>query len=130
MAQPSSLAAELAAAGISSPHTIAARVFGRGQSLLETRTTVGLAVQQLLLNRPDRNGFLIVNLSASLITIGFSAQVLAGSGIVIQASGGFFAMDILNDGVLCGWPVFAIGSAAALAVYVVESVNVEHSGRG
>lgn len=101
--------------------------FGGKVLAQEVRATVGVAVQSILPNNPERVGFIIVNTSAGTITLGLKRDVTSGSGIVLGPNGGFFRMSVLEDGGPTGWEIFGIGSAAGLSYYTLE--NIRYSAR-
>jgi hypothetical protein len=64
--------------------------------------------------------WLIQNLSASDIRVGFNQEIAVGTGLLLVANSGLISSVIHEDGLLTGWPVYGVGPAAGLNVYVVE----------
>lgn len=85
--------------------------------------TVQTTVSDVMLNNPDRFGWLIVNLSQNRGFIGFDRQVGATHGTPIEASGGVVTATWEEDGETTTYAVFGINEVAAGAWYVVEFVR-------
>ncbi len=98
---------------------------GQTRSIVNPLTnTVGTASTQLLQNNPDRVFWIIFNRSANKIDLDFTPDVAIDARIPIAPGGGFVSMDVRDDGEGIINPVFAIASAAASTVYVMEIKRV------
>lgn len=84
--------------------------------------SVGIAVIRVLPNNPNRFAFLIINLGTAAVFIAPDNAVSLTRGIRLAPSGGVFASNWREDGHLVGWNWFAISSAAAQDIFVLESV--------
>jgi len=90
-------------------------------------TSLGVAAQIILANNPNRLGWVMVNLSANTIYIGFTRGVNAGAGteqgIRLDANGGFASMVWDEDFHATAWAIWGIASGAASQLYCFEVVE-------
>lgn len=97
---------------------------------IKTRTVVnplvaavGVAAIPVLLNHPDRVGFVFINLSANIIYISPLPTVLATAGISIPANGGGISLVWDEDFELVSHEWFGIATGAASAVFIAEIIG-------
>jgi len=85
---------------------------------------VGVAAIPILLNEPDRVGFIVINLSANVLYISPLPTVAAAAGIRIDANGGWrsFAWD--EDFELCSHDWYGIATGAGSAIFITENIGV------
>jgi len=81
---------------------------------------VGVAPVQVLRRNANRVGYVIVNLSANTIYMGFEADVNAARGILLDPAGGQVGLWIEEDGELAQKEVWLIADGAASVFYVNE----------
>jgi len=81
---------------------------------------VGTTAAEILRNNPDRVFWLVVNLSANVVYVGFSGDVSSTKGIRLDAYGGWTSSSVEEDGEAVTYPVFGIATGAASAIYVLE----------
>ncbi|MGH7409852.1 MAG: hypothetical protein ACREJ6_02145 [Candidatus Methylomirabilis sp.] len=86
-------------------------------------STLGAAVDSWLRQSPNRVAALIVNLSVNNIFIGPFRDVSATKGILVTPNGGSVLLHFEEDFDLVGYEWFAIASAAASPILVVEWVT-------
>ena len=77
---------------------------------------VGIVPLILFRNNPRRIGFLVMNLSANAMYLGFTQDVGAAYGITLAAGGGFVSMNLDDDFTLPSreWWILAAGLASPL----------------
>lgn len=93
------------------------------QSHPEVRdVTIGTSSVLVLKNSPNRIGWTIVNHSASVIYLGFNAEISAGSGFYLSPSGGSLQFKALDDGAMVIDEIWGISAGAGLTVSVIEVV--------
>jgi len=85
--------------------------------------TVQTSITDVMLNSPDRFGWVIVNLSVNRGRFGFDRQVSATHGFTIEASGGVASATWEEDGEATTYAVFGYNEVAAGAWHVVEFVR-------
>lgn len=86
---------------------------------------VGISAIPILLNEPDRVGFIIINLSANTIYISPLPTVAAGAGILVEPNGGWRSFTWDADFELCSHAWYAIATAAASAIFITENIGVK-----
>jgi len=82
--------------------------------------TVGTTAAEILKNNPDRVFWLVVNLSVNVVYVSFGSDVGATKGIRLEANGGWASMSAEEDGEAVANQVYALATAAASAIYVLE----------
>lgn len=87
-----------------------------------TVTTVGITAARLLINDPDRLGFLVVNLSANDIYVGPFPDVSSTKGIRLGPSGGNVVAMWEEDFEMVAWEWFAIATVGASNVLTLENI--------
>lgn len=100
------------------------KTYGGLASFQESLPAVGLTRVQVLGNNPERASIVFVNPSADFITITPSTLIASGSGIRIAPNGGFISMTLENDVPLPAMAWYCVGDAAALSVYIIETLRV------
>lgn len=108
MVKPHGAASEYAARMIRG-HTVA---------ITNTLSTAG-GVEQVLKPDTERVQFLIVNLSANDVYLGFDANVSATRGILCPANGGMLALNVVDDFELTTMPIYIYSAAAGNNIYSV-----------
>ena len=94
----------------------------KGKLAAEERdVTVGIAAVELLPNRPERTAWIAVNHSGSDIYLSFREESATGRGLIIPANGGSVSFNLMEDGMVTGWQIWAISSAAGLTVSMFET---------
>jgi len=83
------------------------------------RDTVGTSPVLILRGNPDRFHWLVINLSANEVYLGFDEDVSSTRCILLGASGGFASMSADEDGEVVTWEVWAVAAAAGSEIYVV-----------
>jgi len=96
------------------------RQFGGRIVELETNPVVGTDAAEYLGADPERVLLLIVNLSSSLVMIGFRNDVSLNNGIRLGANGGSLRLDALEDGTLVTRQIWAVADAAASQTYALR----------
>jgi len=86
--------------------------------------SVGTTVTQILGNNPNRVSWLIVNLAAQGIYIGFDRTVSSTKGVYLPPNGGSASMVFDEDFHTVSYEVFGISTAVS-PVYVLEIIIVE-----
>lgn len=84
---------------------------------------VGVAAIPVLLNHPDRLGFVMINLSANIVYISPLPTVLATAGIMLAANGGAVSMVWDEDFELVSHEWYGIATGAASAVFITEIIG-------
>ena len=104
--------------------TLIEREFGVKTGSRENPITdsVGVSAARVLPNNPNRLSWVIVNLSANIVYLAFSPDVSSSKGILLSANGGIGSMIYKEDFELVAREVYAVASAAASAIYVVETI--------
>ena len=82
-------------------------------------TNLTTNLQKILDNNPDRFSINIINLGLNDIYLGFDRQVSVSHGIRVLESGGFFALNIDEDGELVSRQLWGITAAGDSDIYVV-----------
>lgn len=90
----------------------------------ELLTTVGLTRIQVLNNNPERSSIVFVNPSADFITLTPTTRIASGSGIRLAPNGGFISVSIPDDAPLPAMSWYAVGDAAGLTLYTLETIRV------
>ena len=83
-------------------------------------STVGTTSTQLLLNNPERIGWIVCNRDANPIYVSFGGNATTAGSIPIAGSGGMLTASIIDDGELTTMPVNAISAAGGAVVDVWE----------
>jgi hypothetical protein len=86
----------------------------------ETRPLAGLALSTILRASPERLSWLIVNRGTVEVSIAFSQDFTAGTGITIGPNGGSLSVNVDQDFLLPTFPVYALAGAAAQQLVVLE----------
>lgn len=96
--------------------------FGGATRLVENPViaTVGVSVVEILRNNPDRVSFMVMNRSANDLALGFTQSVTFATGLLVTNSGGFFGMNVKDDGEAVTQAVYAIANGAGSTIYVLE----------
>jgi len=89
----------------------------------KTTSSIGVTSSRLMINDPDRLGFLVVNLSVNDLYIMVDQNVGATRGIKAGPNGGSVSVVWFEDFEICAWEWFAVASGAASAVLVVEYLS-------
>ena len=84
---------------------------------------VGVAAIPVLLNHPDRVGFVMVNLSANIIYISPLDTVAATAAIRLDPNGGAVSLVWDEDFELVSHEWYGIATGAASAVFVSEIIG-------
>ena len=91
-------------------------------------TSLGTTAQIILANNPNRLAWVIVNLSANVIYIGFtrtvSATTGAEQGVRLDANGGSAVMIWDEDFQPTSWAIWGIASAINSQLYSYEVVEI------
>jgi hypothetical protein len=87
-------------------------------------STVGVTVESIMSNNPNRASFLIVNLSANNLYISPQNDVTATNGIYVAPGGGSAILQWDRDFELPSQEWFAIATGAASAVFILENILV------
>lgn len=77
---------------------------------------------QLLKPNPNRLAWTLINLGANQIHVAFEQDVSNSKGVYVSATGGVFGLLFSEDFTLVTFPVWAIATSAAAAIYLVEVV--------
>lgn len=85
-------------------------------------TAVGVTVQRVLRNSPNRVAAVLVNLSANTIYISPDGSPSSTRGIRLGANGGSLILKWDEDFSMCGYEWNAIASAAASDIFIVETI--------
>ena len=83
-------------------------------------SSIGTTVDTALKNNPDRVFWLIINLSGNVVYVALSRDVSTTKGIRLDPNGGWASMSADEDGEAVAYEVFAVATAAASAIYVLE----------
>jgi len=86
-------------------------------------TTVGTTVEKKLSVNPNRLAWLIVNLSANIVYLGWDNQVSSSRGIALAPAGGNAVCTPEEDFELPSEEVYLVASGAGSAVFIVEIVE-------
>jgi len=89
---------------------------------------VGVAAIPVLLNHPDRVGFVMLNLSANIIYISPLPNVALLVGIRLDANGGMVGMVWDEDFELVSHDWYAIATGAASQVFILEVIGEKVGG--
>lgn len=87
--------------------------------------TVGVSIVKIASYNPNRLGLIIFNLSANDVYIAPDSDVAATKGIKLQPNGGGTSFVWSEDFELCSFEWYAIASAAASTIYVLEVLSAE-----
>lgn len=85
-------------------------------------TTVGVAVQRVLRNSPNRIAAVFVNLSVNTIYISPDGIPSATHGIRLSGNGGSLILKWDEDFSMCGYEWNALATAAASDIFIVETI--------
>ena len=86
-------------------------------------TSVGTIATLILKNNPNRLAFIIHNLGAFPIFLGFASDVSPTKGARIDANGGAYSMIWDEDFDATAWAIWAIADGGTSAVYTIEIVE-------
>lgn len=81
---------------------------------------IAAVASRLMIQDPDRLGFLVVNLSVNDVYMMIDGNVSATRGIKIGPNGGSIATIWFEDFEIVAWEWFAIAPAGASSVLVIE----------
>ncbi len=95
-------------------------LFGGQVTLKEGFVTVGVTPVSLIKNNSERTFWTAQNMSGSDIYLRYNEEVTVGGGLILAANGGLIESSLLEDGMLTGWAIYGVSSAAGLSVYVME----------
>jgi hypothetical protein len=84
--------------------------------------SVGVAVSKVISNNPTRVGLTFINNSANTIWLWITNNFGASQGIFLSANGGVIALNWRDDMTLIPNDWYAIASAAASSLQVLEVV--------
>ena len=96
------------------------KLFGGQVTLKEGFVTVDLTPVALVKNNSERTFWTAQNMSGSDIRMQYNEEVAVGAGLLLAANGGLIESSLVEDGMLTGWAMYAIGPVAGLSVYVME----------
>lgn len=85
-------------------------------------STVGVSIQQVLRQAPNRVAAVLVNLSVNTIYISPDNVPSATHGIRLGPSGGSLVLKWDEDFSLCGYEWNALASAAASDIFIIEQL--------
>ena len=85
-------------------------------------STVGVAVQRVLQNSPNRVSAVLVNLSVNTIYVSPDGIPSATHGIRLGPSGGSLVLKWDEDFSLCGYEWNALATAAASDIFIIEQL--------
>jgi hypothetical protein len=85
-------------------------------------SSIGTSSTRVLYNNPDRLAWIIVNLSANEVYIGWNTGVSSTSGIRLDANGGNVVCLADEDLELVGYEVYAVATGANSNIFVLEVV--------
>lgn len=87
-------------------------------------TAASTTAQLILSNNPNRLGFVITNLGATVCYIGLGNDVTAATkGIRLDANGGSVSMIWDEDFIVVAWAWWIIAASGTPAVYAIEIVE-------
>ena len=98
--------------------------WGGPTTQVESTVSVGTTATRLLANNPRRFGWIMYNRSAGSVDLGYTSSVTSGSGVPVPASNGFVTVDVEQEGEAVINEVWAISSAAASSIRVIEYLRV------
>ena len=82
--------------------------------------TVGTSVTKILDNNPNRLSYVVINLSANDLYIGFDRAPGATNGIYLAPNGGSATLTWDRDFELVCWQCNAIAGGAGSAIFIQE----------
>jgi len=86
-------------------------------------TSVGTTATLILKNNPNRLAFIIHNLGAYPVFLGFTSDVSITKGARIDPNGGAYSMIWDEDFDATAWAIWAIADGGTSAVYTIEIVE-------
>ena len=103
------------------------RTYGGDFEVRDSSVTVGVAAQDLVGANPNRAALVIVNNSVNTLRVAVRSEPSASNGIVLNASGGLLALNMIEDLLLPSYGWRAIASGAGSQVYVLEVILFSHN---
>lgn len=100
------------------------RTFVRANPLV---SSVGVSAAKIASINPRRVGLIVVNLSLAAVYISPAPDVSSTKGIYLPAGGGAYVLKWQDDFELLGSEFYAIASAAASGIYVLENIMIGES---
>jgi len=88
-----------------------------------TVSTISTTQSRIMIEDPDRVGFLVVNLSVNDLYIMIDQNVSATRGIKAGPNGGSVSVVWFEDFEICAWEWFALASGVASSVLVIEYLS-------
>lgn len=89
---------------------------------------IGVNPIVVLANNPNRLGFIIMNLSANVVYLDLTNEVNAGAGtevgLRLDANGGFATMIWNEDFQMVAWAWWAVSTAVATRLVILEVVEI------
>ena len=86
---------------------------------------IAVAGNQILLNEPDRIGFIVINLSVNAVYISPLPTVTALAGIRIDPNGGWRSFVWDEDFELCSHAWYATAAAFPSVIFVTTNIGVK-----
>jgi hypothetical protein len=82
--------------------------------------SLGITAALALKSNPNRLAWLLINLSANVVYIGFSRDVSSTKGIRLNANGGQASMIWDEDFDITGWEIYGVAAGANSAIFCYE----------
>jgi len=92
--------------------------------------TVATTVTQVFRNNPNRIFWLLTNLGAAVLYLGWDRAVSSARGLQVQPNGGALSLAWREDYELCFAEVFCLSSSGNLTVYCFELNILEAKPKG
>jgi len=92
--------------------------FGFPTRHIEYSYSISTTPTKVLNNNPDRLMYVLSNLGANVVYLGFTSEVSSTNGIYIDANGGALTLLAEEDGELVGQEAWVIG-AGSTNIYIV-----------
>lgn len=94
---------------------------GSTSGIVNTVPVSSTGVTPVIGANANRQGLLLVNISASDIWISFNQTVGSANGILLIANGGFFSLNRWEDFDLTGYPFYAIAASGPANLLALEN---------
>lgn len=88
-------------------------------------TSVGVAAAQIFRRNTNRIMYLIVNLSANTIYVGFDGGTSTTKGILLDPAGGQVSSWIKEDASLTQEEVWIVANGAGSAIFAIELEGID-----
>jgi len=82
--------------------------------------SLGTTATLVLKSNPNRLAWILINLSANVIYLGFSRDVSSTKGIRLNANGGLTSMIWDEDFDITGWEIYGVATGADSAIFSYE----------